>query len=179
MSATTTPRVGTTERRQFAAKVDSSKGANIRVVLTDGSLDRDKDRISVRGWRLDNYLKSPVVLWAHDYSQLPIARAKNLIAGVADVRTDLEFPPRGIYPFADQVHDYLRAGFLNTVSVGFNPLRWEKNAEGGVDFLEQELLELKSFCGCATTSRPLVSRARMRSSPCVRQLPPSCGGRCR
>jgi hypothetical protein len=37
-----------------------------RFKLSDGSLDRDGDVIDAEGWNVDEYVKNPVVLWAHD-----------------------------------------------------------------------------------------------------------------
>jgi HK97 family phage prohead protease len=96
---------------------------------------------------MSHFRKNPVVLWAHDYNQLPVAKATNLSITEQGLAADIQFPPRGVYPFADTVHDMLKAGFLSATSVGFKPSEHEENADrskngrSGFDFKKQELLE--------------------------------------
>lgn len=69
------------------------------------------------GWRLENFERSPVVLWAHDASQPPIGRASMLRDGdnlVAEVVMDADDE------FAMTVDRKVRGGFLNAVSVGWD-----------------------------------------------------------
>jgi len=40
--------------------------------------DRYHDTIDQNGWQLENFRKNPVVLWAHDYSQPPVAKSVNV-----------------------------------------------------------------------------------------------------
>ncbi len=47
--------------------------------------------------------------------------------------THIQYPPKGSYPFADQCHDLMDAGYLNGASVGFVPDVYELNAFGGKD----------------------------------------------
>ena len=118
------------------------EGRTIRFRITTDAVDRERDILSPAGWKLDNFLKNPTVLWAHDYRQPPIARAREIIATEHGLSSLAEFPPKGTYAFADTVYDLLKGGFLNATSVGFAPLKHTYNEERrGVDYLEQELLE--------------------------------------
>ena len=118
------------------------EGRLIRFRITTDAVDRERDILSPAGWKLDNFLKNPTVLWAHDYRQPPIARAREIIATEHGLSSLAEFPPKGTYAFADTVYDLLKGGFLNATSVGFAPLKHTYNEERrGVDYLEQELLE--------------------------------------
>ena len=118
------------------------EGRTIRFRITTDAVDRERDILSPAGWKLDNFLKNPTVLWAHDYRQPPIARAREIIATEHGLSSLAEFPPKGTYAFADTVYDLLKGGFLNATSVGFAPLKHAYNEERrGVDYLEQELLE--------------------------------------
>jgi hypothetical protein len=54
----------------------------------------------------------------------------------------VEFPPRGMYEFADTVFDMLKGGFLNATSVGFRPIEFEDDHfRKGKNYLKQELTE--------------------------------------
>ena len=130
---------------------------------TDETRDRDGDIIRLSGWKLDNYKKNPVFLWAHNYGSVPIARSEKVTKKKEPARMDfhLQFPTKGIYPFADMILELYDGKFINTSSVGFIPQKWEpipddekgngpENPYGRV-FISQELLELS---GCAVPSNP-------------------------
>lgn len=111
-------------------------------VISTAAVDRDNDTIDPNGWNTEHYMKNPVVLWAHDYDQLPVAKATNVTITEKGLAADIQFPPVGTYPFADTVHDMLKAGFLNATSVGFKPVKGDQNTERkGFDYSSQELLE--------------------------------------
>lgn len=104
--------------------------------------DRDRDTIDPVGWAVDDYLRNPVVLWAHDYTQPSIGKALSVGGSEEGVSSLAEFASADIYPFADTIFKLLTNGFLRAVSVGFWPVEWVFNEEsGGIDFKKQELWE--------------------------------------
>lgn len=137
-------------RKQYVVSLDAS-GADrqVAVTISTASPDREGDTIAVKGWQLDNYLKNPVVLWAHDYQSPPIGRALEVTTGRGKLRSVTEFCERDLYPFADMIYQMVKGGFLSATSVGFRPLKWviaEDRADDNswfppIDFKEQELLE--------------------------------------
>lgn len=130
--------------KQLSPEIESiPETRTIKFTISTGSVDRDGDTINPKGWQLDNYRKSPVVLWAHDYQMLPVGKATNIYASDTALIADVEFPPVGTYPFADTVHDMVKTGFLNATSVGFAGIEVNKSKdrEYGYDFAKQELLE--------------------------------------
>lgn len=115
----------------------------VSFTVSTGTVDRDNDTILAGGWQLTNFLANPVILWAHTYDMLPIGRARSLNVSESGLAAQIEFTPAGVNPFADTVYDLVKAGFLNAASVGFKPMKYAFNeTRGGVDFLEQELLEI-------------------------------------
>ncbi len=54
--------------------------------ISTATADRDNDTIDVSGWDLRAYTKNPVVLWAHDYSSLPIGKAVVLTKDASRLR---------------------------------------------------------------------------------------------
>jgi phage head maturation protease len=132
----------TLRRKTLAAEIKTLGARQVATIVSTGTLDRERDRIDPRGWRLDGYLKSPVVLWSHDYTLPPIAKSIEVRIVNGALTTIDEFPERGIYPFADSVFDLITAGVINAKSVGFRPLTTpQPNTEGGLDFGQVELLE--------------------------------------
>jgi len=125
--------------------VEFRKGASARTfsaVVSTASVDRDKDVIDPKGWRLDSYRKNPIVLWQHRRDLPPIARTTDIRVSGTRLLATMEFAPEGASPLADEIHNLVAAGFLHSTSVGFLLIRSVYNAErGGHDILEAELLE--------------------------------------
>ena len=127
------------------------------VVSTD-DIDRDGDVVSQAGWQLQNYRKNPVVLWAHDYSSLPIAKCVSIGVGTAGLSAVAEF---ALHPMAQQVLDLIDGGFLNATSVGFRPMASEPLATGGQKFTQCELLEFSVVPVPANPQALQVMRAKL------------------
>jgi len=129
-------------RKEFVTEIQPGEDRTIKFVITTGSADREKDVINASGWDTTNYLKNPVVLFAHDYDSLPVARTTSLTQVGDTLVAEAQFADAGLNPVAEQVYQMLKQGFLRGASVGFRPLTYEFNEErGGVDFEKQELLE--------------------------------------
>lgn len=128
-------------RKSMPTTVESIEGTDrsLRFVISTAAVDRDNDTVAPTGWKLDNYKRNPVVLWAHDYSSLPVAKATGIGIEGGSLKADTQFAD---YPFAETVFRLLKGGFLNATSVGFAPKTYKINEERmGLDFEEQELLE--------------------------------------
>ena len=152
-------------RKQFSIvtgeKAINDEQRTARFVITTQGVDRDNDTVSATGWDVNNFLKSPVVLWAHDYSQMPVARASELVSTPKGLEATAQFPAKGIYAFADLVFEMLKGGFLSATSVGFRPSKWMRNEErGGIDFVEQELLEFSVVPVPANPEALIVARSK-------------------
>jgi HK97 family phage prohead protease len=115
------------------------------------------DTVNPAGWRLDAFRANPQALWSHKSDEPPIGRACNVAVEGDRLMGDIEFASADVYPFADQIFRLVKAGFLNTVSVGFMPIEYEfsDQAGRGIDFLEQELLEI-SVCPVPANANALV-----------------------
>jgi hypothetical protein len=109
------------------ASRQSEMGTPIRFLASTEGVKRDGINLRVEDWYLNNYRRNPVVLWVHDYfgRQLPIGRAEvsqdlNQRALVADVTFDQGDE------FAREVERKYRAGYLHTVSVGWNEIEIDR-----------------------------------------------------
>src|SRR6266480_6998091 len=111
----------------FAPRIKAVPGDDraLQFVISDESVDRDKDRIAADGWELDAFRRNPVVLFGHDYRSLPVARATAI--GVVDrqlVSVAHFCEPEVDGGRGDQVLKLYQGGYLGAVSVGFAPLEW-------------------------------------------------------
>ena len=119
----------------------------VTFVLSTDDVDRHGDVVSADGWRLEAYLRNPVLLWAHDYRHPAIGRAVEVWTEPHRLLASMEFAPS---PFAQDVAALYAGGFQWAVSVGFRPIRWEERRDArtgallGLRYLEQELLEVSA-----------------------------------
>lgn len=115
----------------------------LQFTISTGTVDRDNDTVNPDGWKLDNYLRNPVVLFAHDYQALPVARAEAIWVEGGSLKSKARFTSHDLYPFGYMVYQFYQQGFMRATSVGFAPSKWQfsDDRKYGVDFQEQELLE--------------------------------------
>jgi hypothetical protein len=135
-------------------------------IASDETLDRCGEIISAEGWRLDHYRRNPVFQNAHQYGDIIFTLGKALVTEVRHggpgsgeshpspcVRPHLfqriQFAVEA-NPMARIAYALYKGGFLNAVSVGFIPIRWEDGSGSSSSskcrrrYLEQELVEVSA-----------------------------------
>ena len=147
-------------RKQFIAEIkacqdddDDMKSRSVTFTISTGARDREGDIIDPKGWEIENYMRNPVVLFAHDNTRPPIGRATELNVFSDKLVATAEFMPPEVDTsgFSETIYRMVKAGYLNATSVGFLPKQWEFIKEKmeddeeekitGIKFLKQELLE--------------------------------------
>ena len=122
----------------------------IKFVCSTEDVARDGHKIRADGWKLDNFNANAVFLWCHKTDEPPIGKFTSIgveeFEGKPALVGEVEFADAATYPFADTVFRLYQGGFLNAVSVQWEPLAWEplEDSEGrqtGLVFTESELLE--------------------------------------
>lgn len=130
----------------YAKSVDGEK-KTVTAYVSTYEWDRTLEKFAPGAWDLTNYLKNPVVLWAHDQHNPPIGRAveikedANGLMAVAEFDTASE---RGA-----EIFGLYERGFLNAFSVGFIPKNQimeqvPGQSSKGVVWTEAELLEFSA-----------------------------------
>ncbi len=127
--------------------VDSSSPC-LDFISSDETLDRYDEIISATGWKLENYQRNPVFQNAHKYGDIIFTLGKSLITEVRSGKLfqRIEFAT-DVNPMAKIAYGLYKGKFLNAVSVGFIPVRWENGGAGDAfqrKYLEQELLEVSA-----------------------------------
>jgi hypothetical protein len=132
--------------RESAADLANSSGRIVNYIFSTPGVARDGNTIALSGWHLDNFEKYRSFQWAHDLLLPPIGRVVDIGVSGGALRGSVEYADADLNPFADMVFRMVRAGFINSVSVSWLPIKFEyskdRNRPGGIDFLEQELLEV-------------------------------------
>jgi len=153
------------------AGVSGSSAAMLDFVASTATLDRYHEIIEPAGWRLNSYRRNPVFQNAHNYGDIlftlgkAVATEVRTIAGAQALCQRIQFATE-VNPVARIAYGLYKGGFLNAVSVGFIPLRWEDgqgergasnadppSSDSGATrrgaaprrrYLEQELLEVSA-----------------------------------
>jgi len=141
-------------RAQTLEPAESDGRPILDFLCSDETLDRFDEIIVASGWRLENYKKNPVFQNAHQYGDILFTLGRALST---EVRSDGEGGNAALFqriefatdvnPLARIAYGLYRGKFLNAVSVGFTPLRWENGSPGTTfrrRYLEQELLEVSA-----------------------------------
>lgn len=121
----------------FKGLVTKSEEGKYKVLASTAAVDRHGDIVDQNGWDLTNYKANPVMLWAHNYSELPVAKATGIEITELGLEAEFEFAPSDANPKAAMIQKLYDDGFLNAVSVGFIP----KERKGNV-ITKSELLEI-------------------------------------
>ena len=143
-------------QRQMVTLTDVRKleeeGAE-RMVIAANDVSRAGDYLNLRGMSFENYMKNPVVLWAHNYGVnlsgatpsggIPIA--KTLEIGHDDGRIVADFQFNSDDEFAARVENAWNGGFIRAASIGYLPTqiaeRTDENGETRYRVEKSELLE--------------------------------------
>lgn len=113
----------------------------VRFIFSSARVDRHGEVIDQKGWKLENYMNNPVVLWAHDQSQFPIGKAANMSLESGNLEGDVIFAYKE-NPQAAIAFELAAGGFLSAGSVGFMNKKWMYDKPTDVlTLLENELFE--------------------------------------
>jgi HK97 family phage prohead protease len=153
-------------RKVVPARLEAVGDDEVLVRLSTGELARDGHVLVPQGAQLDNYRSNPVVLWQHDPEQ-PVAKASDIAADNDAVSARITFPPAGISPKADEIRGLVKAGVINAVSVGFDPLDSvpldPKRPRGGQRITQWELLEASFVSVPADPGAAVIAREHERA----------------
>ena len=123
--------------KEFVAVIKSDKEERtITAVVSTGEKDRSGEYIPPSEWKLVNYEKNPVILWAHNYGQPPVGKALWTKIEKDGLIQKIQFAKTA---FAQDIFDLYEGGFLNAFSVGFSA---DRDNEDCSIFRNCELLEV-------------------------------------
>lgn len=103
--------------KRFDTKAEQSDKA-ITFIASTANPDRYGDIVDQGGWDLRAYERNPIILLNHNPTQLPIGKGKAYVKN-GQLMLDVEFDKND--EVAQQVERKVRGGFINAVSVGFQP----------------------------------------------------------
>jgi HK97 family phage prohead protease len=143
----------------FRLTADDEAAEGFAWTLSTFDLDRYGERIDPEGWDYAQYLKNPVVEWAHCYDIPAIGKAEGLYADEKELHGTVIFNAKDYDPFGWGIGERVRAGVIRAGSVGFRVIEIEipdkETAKDGTTliFRKQELLE---FSICNVPANPFA-----------------------
>jgi HK97 family phage prohead protease len=134
--------------KNFQAK-QTTQDKPIRFVASTANPDRYGDVVDQKGWDLRAYNRNPVVLFNHNPAQMPIGKGKAYVEN-EQLMLEVEFDQKD--DMAKTIEQKVRDGYINAVSVGFQPSKTIARAslpadhpyhgKSGSYFQASELLEV-------------------------------------
>ena len=159
-------------------EVEVGMPPRFRFIASTAEEDRHGDIVR-QNWRLESFKQNPVILWNHDSSRPPIARAFEVAVIDGALQIGMEFDMED--EFAMQVAGKIRRGFINAGSVGFisHLMSWREDlplddprhkAGYGQLLDDNELMEfsitpVQSNRGALVSQRAAEFAARTRPEP--------------
>lgn len=119
--------------------IDREKGI-MRAIISSGKPDRGGDIVDQKSWKIDNYLRNPVVLWAHDDSRPSVAKTLDLFINEDGMLEAIFQFALEHSVLARELFGLYADGFLNSFSVRFMNGRSEEK-DGYRVLYDNELLE--------------------------------------
>jgi len=132
-----------------------------KFTITSNRRDRDRDVVDPSGAMIEDYANNPVVLWAHQYTEIPLARSiemerikeasvdkdgntveNNSIAALVTYVPDSIYQKNWTGLTGSMVYEMYKQKFLNAVSIGFDPHEWEAIEEKDSKKTPTDLLDM-------------------------------------
>ena len=127
--------------KDFQDAIAKTKAATdsgtFEVIISTADEDRQGEVINHSGWDFTNYKNNPVVLWGHNYYDLPIGVTDEIFTNdKGQTIAKGRFAPEDANPFAQQVRKLYDAKIVKTTSVGFIAREMEGNVITKAELLE-------------------------------------------
>lgn len=128
---------------------------SVQFTISKTVLDRDGDMLIAEGVDFTNYMKNPVFLSFHNSREFPLGKVTKFWVDGDSVKAIVYFPnieelaSKPEYAsekakLVDFTYHCYKMGMLNAVSVGFIPIEYTENKNGGYVITKWELLEFSA-----------------------------------
>jgi len=107
----------------------------IEAVVASESEDRHGEILELKGLDTSKYMKNPVVLWAHDYSQPPIGKTLTLKKKDGKLIAKVKFAIDED-SFAHKIYKLYKGGYMKAFSIGFLPKEIDDNRYTKAEMIE-------------------------------------------
>lgn len=157
--------------KNLVVKAQAEKQGDRLVAIASTAVeDRHGEVVEVEGWDLKNFKANPILLWAHDHSEIAIGKAKSIKVEKAGAGSQLIFEPvfhdktekaraiKALYEGWVDENGVTQEPVLNSFSVGFRPLDTDGN-----HYTKQELLEISAVNVPANPEARVIARKSLEA----------------
>jgi hypothetical protein len=134
--------------------------------MATSDLDRSGDILRMSGIVTTNFLRNPQFLWQHGLSGAlvnTIGTVRRIVTTPKALYVLAEYAAESVSPLAEQIYRMDLAGLLPANSIGFRPIEWDENDQGGRTFLSWELIE------CSKVELPMNPNAVDDGEPSLKR----------
>lgn len=127
------------QKQYTKAYIEKVNDGEITAIASTPAEDRMGDVVEQEGWDLADFKKAPRILWGHDHNEPAIGKATKIWVEGKGKSAKLMFKMvfQEVTEMGRAAKQLVNDGFLNTFSVGFQPVDAEGNR-----FTKQKLLEI-------------------------------------
>lgn len=135
------------------ATIEKAEADDFIAVASTAAEDRHGEVVSVEGWDLKSFKKNPVLLWAHDHTEMAVGVATKVwVEGTGKAaKLMIKGKIHDATEKARALKQLVKDEVIKTMSVGFRPLEMDGNT-----FTKQELLEV-SFVNVPANQQAIIS----------------------
>lgn len=163
-------KIGKEQKEAVHAKATDLGDGELEAIIATDDLDRDGEILDMDGLDTRKFMKNPVVPFAHNYDQPPVAKCTELIKEGGKLKARLKFAIAE-YPFAGLIYNLYKGGFMNAFSIGFIPKEGEFDEEkNGFRFTKSEMLEFSAVPVPANGNALITARSKGLNIDLVKQV---------
>jgi len=142
----------------------------IRGVFSTPDVDRHGETIDQKGWKINEYLQNPVILWAHDQWNPAIGQMVELgYDGAGNLAGAIKFAVEE-YEFAKTIFNLYKGRFLRAFSVGFRNDKWEVDEQNDITILKENTLFEVSAVNVPANAMALAYSKGIDMQPLVKAI---------
>jgi HK97 family phage prohead protease len=117
---------------------DTAEPRSLLATVSTPERDRDGEIVDPTGIDFRAYLRNPVLGWAHDFAHPAIGKCTSIGADAQGLHCKFQFAPT---PFAEEIYQLYKGGFMRAFSIAFIPLEFDRETK---THRRSELLEISS-----------------------------------
>ena len=154
----------------FKATEFNDEQFTIRGVFSAGGEDRQGEVIDQKGWKLEDYMANPVVLFAHDHYQPAVAQVIELFLNAQDQLEGVMKFAAEEYDFAMTLYKLYKGKYMRMFSVGFENLSYEIDNENDIVLLKENRLFEISVVNVGANALALASQKGIDIEPIEKMI---------
>lgn len=154
----------------FKVTAVDEKNYVIRGVFSTAAEDRHGEIVDQNGWKLEEFMANPVILFAHDHYQPAVGKCIELVKdGEGNLAGAIQFAAEE-YDFAATLFRLYAGGYMRAFSVGFRNEKYEVDQQNDVLILRENTLYEISCVNVPANAFALAAQKGIDMAPVERAM---------